>query len=77
VVGDDGTPSIDSGRSGWGAQMPTDGASGCECRRSKMITAMAMATAAIPPTTPPAIAPAFELPPPDMGNPVAVEEDIG
>ena len=38
---------------------------------------MTMANAAIPPTIPPAMAPAFDLPPPDMGNPVAVEEDMG
>ena len=38
---------------------------------------MTMANAAIPPTMPPAMAPTFELPPPDMGNPVAVEEEMG
>jgi hypothetical protein len=36
-----------------------------------------MANAAIPPTMPPAMAPAFDLPRPDMGDPVAVEEEMG
>jgi hypothetical protein len=36
---------------------------------------MTMATAATPPAMPPAMAPTFELPPPDLGNPV--EEDVG
>jgi hypothetical protein len=65
---DDGpaVTSSDSGGCGEDALTPADSAAGARerRRRHKNITAATMEIADIPPTTPPTMAPVFELPPP-------------